>query len=227
MNDSTIYGVCGEGTSMHNLELISDDGDTLSVFIDDENPDVVQGGLLAGDRIALIGYKAEDGEMMAQKIINLTSLLGKWTSLDKNFDILEGGEVKNNVKAETNPWTSWKILNGKLLLNKDTFAIDKLGSDSLMLENTQGIFVFKRQVVYVIMYESVSLRFRFWNHLKYIYWGVAVLCPHLSIMPRLRFVEMRGKCFMVDCGEGAQMQFRRSHVHFAKMNAIFISHHPW
>lgn len=145
MNDSTIYGVCGEGTSMHSLELISDDGDTLSVFIDDENPDVVQGGLLAGDRIALIGYKAEDGETMAQKIINLTSLLGKWTSLDKNFDILEGGEVKNNVKAETNPWTSWKILNGKLLLNKDTFAIDKLGSDSLMLENTQGIFVFKRQ----------------------------------------------------------------------------------
>lgn len=73
MNDSTIYGVCGEGTSMHSLELISDEGDTLSVFIDDENPDVVQGGLLAGDRIALIGYKAEDGEMMAQKIINLTS----------------------------------------------------------------------------------------------------------------------------------------------------------
>ncbi len=112
-NDSTIYGVCGEGTSMHNLELISDEGDTLSVFIDDEQPDIVQGGLLAGDRIALIGYKAQDGEMMAQKVINLTSLLGKWTSLDKNFDILEGGEVKNNVKAETNPWTSWKILNGK------------------------------------------------------------------------------------------------------------------
>ena len=29
-DDSTIYGVCGEGTSMHNLELISDEGDTLS-----------------------------------------------------------------------------------------------------------------------------------------------------------------------------------------------------
>lgn len=144
-NDSTIYGVCGEGTSMHSLELISDAGDTLTVFIDDEQPGIVQGGLLAGDRIALIGYKAQDGEMLAQKVINLTSLLGKWTSLDKNFDILEGGEVKNNVKAETNPWTSWKILNGKLLLNKDTFAIDNLGPDSLMLENTQGIYVFKRQ----------------------------------------------------------------------------------
>ena len=37
------------------------------MFIDDENPDVVQGGLLAGDRIALIGYKAEDGEMMSKE----------------------------------------------------------------------------------------------------------------------------------------------------------------
>ena len=79
---------------MHNLELISDEGDTLSVFIDDEQPDIVLGGLLAGDRIALIGYKAQDGEMMSQKIINLTSLLGKWTSLDKNFDLLEGGGKK-------------------------------------------------------------------------------------------------------------------------------------
>ena len=33
MNDSTIYGVCGEGTSMHSLELISDGGDTLSVLL--------------------------------------------------------------------------------------------------------------------------------------------------------------------------------------------------
>lgn len=52
MNDSTIYGVCGEGTSMHSLELCSDEGDTLSVFIDDADPSIVQGGLMAGDRIA-------------------------------------------------------------------------------------------------------------------------------------------------------------------------------
>ena len=130
---------------MHSLELCSDEGDTLSVFIDDADPSIVLGGLMAGDRIALLAYKAQDGEMVAQKVINLTSLLGKWISLDKNFDLLEGGEVKNNVKAETNPWTSWKIMNGKLLLNKDTFDIDNLGPDSLLLENHQGIFVFKRQ----------------------------------------------------------------------------------
>lgn len=143
--DSTIYGVCGEGTSMHNLQLISDSGDTLDVFVDDEDPNIVKGGLLSGDRIALICQKETDGTLVAQNVINLTSLLGKWTSLDKNFEIVEGGEVKNNVKAEENPWTSWKILNGKLLLNKDTFLIDNLGPDSLYLENKVGIFTFKRQ----------------------------------------------------------------------------------
>ena len=50
------------------------------------------------------------------------------------------------MKAEQNPWTSWKILNGKLLLNKDTFMIDELGPDSMYLENNAGIFTFKRQV---------------------------------------------------------------------------------
>lgn len=143
--DSTIYGVCGEGTSMHNLQLISDAGDTLDVFIDDQDPSIVKGGLLAGDRIAMIGIKEKDGQVVAREVINLTSLLGKWTSLDKNFEIIEGGEVKNNVKAETNPWTSWKIFNGKLLLNKDTFVIDNLGPDSLYLESSTGIFTFKRQ----------------------------------------------------------------------------------
>ena len=148
--DTTIYGLCGEGTTMHNLQLITDAGDTLDVFIDDANPNIVKGGLLSGDRIALIanedqnGVDGEKGQLVAQSVINLTSLLGKWASIDKNFEIIEGGTVKNNVKAEQNPWTSWKILNGKLLLNKDTFEIDNLGSDSLMLENNQGIFVFKR-----------------------------------------------------------------------------------
>lgn len=143
--DSTIYGTCGEGTSMHNLQLITNSGDSVNFFIEDEGSGVVQGGLLSGDRLAVVSTVDANGENIAQKIINLTSLLGKWTSLDKNFEIQEGGNVQNNVKAETNPWTSWKILNGKLLLNKDTFLIDNLGPDSLTLENSVGIFVFKRQ----------------------------------------------------------------------------------
>ena len=145
VTDTTLYGLCGEGSSMHNIELITDLGDTLEFMAMDEGSDsaVIHGGLLAGDRLAVIGHEV-NGERYAQRVINLTTLLGKWTSLDKNFEILEGGQIKNNVKAETNPWTSWKICNGKLLLNKDTFVIDNLGADSLYLENKDGIFAFKR-----------------------------------------------------------------------------------
>ncbi len=39
-----------------------------------------------------------------------------------------------------------------------------------------------------------------------------------------QLLEMRGKCFLIDCGEGTQLQLRRSHVNFSKLNAIFISH---
>lgn len=151
VNDTTVYGVCGEGTSMHSLEIITDAGDTIVYTLlsqdaetEVETPSDVQGGLMAGDKMAVTGHKTAD-ELVADRVINVTSLLGHWTSIDKNFTIEEGGTVHSAVKAETNPWTSWKILNGSLLLNRDTFAIDGLSADSLYLENANGIFTFKRQ----------------------------------------------------------------------------------
>lgn len=151
VNDTTVYGVCGEGTSMHSLEIITDAGDTLVYTLlsqdaetEVETPSDVQGGLMAGDKMAVTGHKTAD-ELVADRVINVTSLLGHWTSIDKNFTIEEGGTVHSAVKAETNQWTSWKILNGSLLLNRDTFAIDGLSADSLYLENANGIFTFKRQ----------------------------------------------------------------------------------
>ena len=126
--DSTVYGVCGEGTAMHTLELVTDGGDTLYYTYQVEEDASVLGGLMVGDRIAVMG----------------TEMLGKWTSLDKNFEIVEGGMVSSNVEAESNPWVSWKILNGHLLLNTDTFDIVELGADSLYIENKSGIYVYKR-----------------------------------------------------------------------------------
>lgn len=146
ISDSTVYGVCGENTAMHSLELITDAGDTLRfVLNEDENGDVnVLGGLLAGDRLAVVEGPEVDGEKLAKKVINITTLLGRWTSLDKNFEIQDDGTVRSTVQAEKNPWTSWKIVNGRLVLNRDTFDINNLGSDSLYLENKNGIFVYKR-----------------------------------------------------------------------------------
>ena len=141
--DSTVYGVCGDGTSMHSLQLVTDAGDTLTYTILDSEADL-DGEVSGGDKVAVTGLKV-DGELIANRVINVTSLLGHWTSLDKNFEIEEGGTVRSSLKAETNPWTSWKILNGQLLLNRDTFDITSLGADSLYIENQKGIYTFKRQ----------------------------------------------------------------------------------
>ena len=54
--------------------------------------------------------------------------------------------------------------------------------------------------------------------------GCGSALPTLRHNPSSQIVEVRGKVFMIDCGEGTQIQLRRTHVHFAKVNAIFISH---
>ena len=37
-------------------------------------------------------------------------------------------------------------------------------------------------------------------------------------------MEIRGKLFLVDCGEGTQVQLRRSRLRFTKISAVFITH---
>lgn len=92
----------------------------------------------------MIGYR-QYGDLFLRSAINLTSLLGNWTSLDRDFDIKEGGTIVSNMESERNPWTSWKIFNGRLVLSKDTFDVLELGPNSMSLENNEGIFVFSRK----------------------------------------------------------------------------------
>ena len=149
--DSTLYGICGEGTAMHTLQLITLTGDTLNLSLlpdDDEDADTratVNGGLMCGDHLAVLATTTADGPI-ATKVINLTSLMGSWTSISRNFVIEEGGFVTSDIKAETRPYTSWKIFNGQLLLGRDTFNIVTLGPDSLAIENHNGIYLYKRQL---------------------------------------------------------------------------------
>ena len=144
-NDSTIYGFCGEGTSMNSLELISDEGDTLQLSLADDTIPNVKGGLQVGDRMAVLvrDLDVKNKYGSASLVINLTTLLGKWSALDKSFELQEGGVVVSNV-TEPRPLVEWKILNGQLLLSSDTFDIFELGADSLYLENKTGIFAYKR-----------------------------------------------------------------------------------
>lgn len=54
--------------------------------------------------------------------------------------------------------------------------------------------------------------------------GCGSALPTLKHSASSQVIQVRGKYFMVDCGEGTQMQFRLTHLSFAKINAIFISH---
>ncbi|MGI6222613.1 MAG: ribonuclease Z [Prevotella sp.] len=54
--------------------------------------------------------------------------------------------------------------------------------------------------------------------------GCGSALPTLHHFASSQLIEIRGKCFMVDCGEGTQISLRRSHIRFTKLQAVFISH---
>ncbi len=141
--DSTIYGTCTEA-AMSSFSMVNEHNDTLFFLLEEVDTVAnVQGGIFEGDKLAVVAHVV-DGEMVAQKVININSLRGRWISLDKNFEIKDDGVVESSVEAESNPYTSWRIWNGLLILSKDTFNILQLGPDSLFLENQSGIFTYKR-----------------------------------------------------------------------------------
>ena len=54
--------------------------------------------------------------------------------------------------------------------------------------------------------------------------GCGSALPTTRHFPTSQVVNIREKLFMVDCGEGAQLQLRRSKLKFGRLNHIFISH---
>lgn len=54
--------------------------------------------------------------------------------------------------------------------------------------------------------------------------GCGSALPTLKHNPSSQIVEIRGKCFLIDCGEGSQTQLRRSKIKFTRISAVFISH---
>jgi ribonuclease Z len=54
--------------------------------------------------------------------------------------------------------------------------------------------------------------------------GCGSALPTLHHYASSQIISIREKMFMVDCGEGTQMQLRRSKIRFTKINNIFISH---
>lgn len=54
--------------------------------------------------------------------------------------------------------------------------------------------------------------------------GCGSALPTTRHNPSSQIVALRGKIYMVDCGEGTQLQMRRSKLSFKRLGHIFISH---
>lgn len=54
--------------------------------------------------------------------------------------------------------------------------------------------------------------------------GCGSATPTVRHQPSCQVVDFRDRLMMIDCGEGAQLQFRRMKLKFSRLNHIFISH---
>lgn len=54
--------------------------------------------------------------------------------------------------------------------------------------------------------------------------GCGSATPSLRHQPSCQVIEQRQRLYMVDCGEGAQLQFMRMRLKMNRLNNIFISH---
>lgn len=160
MVDSTLYGICGEATSMNVLQLIIDTGDTLMLDISyAKEKEQVFGGLQAGDRMAVL---PNDDKTAAVTVINQTALLGDWVmpnpldgSDEVGIRIKEGG-VAESIEQSSIIYRTWRLVKGHLeiVLVRDgandmeevyTYDLQKLTTDSLVYKDSEETYEYGRQ----------------------------------------------------------------------------------
>ena len=151
--DQTIYGICGNGTAMNTLQLLTDSGDTLNLDLTAaQDNGKVFGGLMVGDRMAVM---TDSAKTEATIVINQNTLLGDWVmpnpidgSSEVGIRIKEGG-VAESIDQSSIIYKTWKIFNGKLeilsqrdgggnLEEVNLYDILLLGADSLVYK-TSGV----------------------------------------------------------------------------------------
>ena len=156
--DSTLYGICGDGSAMNTLQLITDVGDTVTLSIADAN-DRGQcfGGFQTGDRMAVI-LKDKN---TARQVINQSAMLGDWVmpnpldgSSEMGIRIQEGG-IAESIDQPSTIYRSWRLFNGKLelvsvreggaeVVETNLYDIVYIGPDSLVFKDAEDTYEYSR-----------------------------------------------------------------------------------
>ena len=153
--DFTLYGVCGDGSAMNTLQLITDEGDTMDVSIADANDrGLCHGGFQSGDRMAVI--LGED-ETTAVRVINMTALLGDWVTSAPSGRSQAGISLREDGVAERIgdgvEYRSWRLFNGWLEIETvrdgatetNLYEIVSIGPDSLVFKDEANLFEYSRK----------------------------------------------------------------------------------
>ena len=158
--DSTLYGICGEATSMNMLQMLTDTGDTLMLDISNANDnEQVFGGLQVGDRMAVV---PNEDMTSAKIVINQTTLLGNWVmpnpidgSDEVGISIKEGGVAESIDKGHLEIVLVRDGANDVEELN--IYDILKLTADSLVYKDSEETFEYSRQKPKETYGENVKL----------------------------------------------------------------------
>lgn len=158
--DPTVYGICGEATAMHTLQLITDTGDTLMLDLSAaQDNNKIFGGLQTGDRMAVIPTADKKAAVM---VVNQSALLGNWVmpnpidgSDEVGMRIKEGGIVEG-IDQNSIVYRTWRLTRGQLEIvlvreggseDEETYLYDlvMLGPDSLVFKDAEDQYEYGRQ----------------------------------------------------------------------------------
>ncbi len=157
--DTTIYGICMDGSAMHSLQLLSDNGDTLLLDLNDvQEAGKVFGGYKVGDRMAVLYNRKGSKTSM---VVNLNTLLGDWVMInpmDGNSEMgmcVRDGGILESINQSNITYQTWRFAEGKLELvgvrdfdgsyeETEVYDFKILTEDSLVIENADETLEYSR-----------------------------------------------------------------------------------
>lgn len=155
-SDTTVFGICCDGSSMNVLQMVTDNGDTLTYATQAvQDAGMLFGGFDVGDRMAVLFDKKAGRPMM---IVNETTILGEWVMpnpLDGTSVMgirFKDGGIAESINQGSIAYKTWQLVRGLLEITSvregggdfeetEVFRIMYLSSDSLCLKdvkNTDG-----------------------------------------------------------------------------------------
>lgn len=154
--DTALYGSLGEGTGMSCVEIITKNGDTLTLNKINEN---------TGEAGVLLGSTERYGDPLTittdanresiRTLVNLKTLTQSWQTSPDSISLKLDRDGKVSARWEGKTYNYWSMCNAHLLLgnkNKenwvtacDTFEIRELSRDSLILASHTDILKFYKK----------------------------------------------------------------------------------